>query len=458
MNTDKEFIFKLTNAQKITISFLGVILIGTILLMLPITHVGDRGLSFIDALFTATSATCVTGLSVVVTEYSFNIFGQIVIMIMIQIGGIGLMTLVAIFMSMMKTKLKLIDKMALKSILNKSDLFNFKKFLLGIIKFTLVFECIGAFFLSLVFIPDYGVADGVFKAIFISVSAFCNAGFDVIGASSLVPYANNYLVMITVMFLIICGGLGFVIWFEFTSKLRPLLKKEVSFKQFQTTFSVHAKIVLMATAILIIVPAIIILGLEYFSPTMGNMNIFEKIVNALFMSVTLRTAGFATMNVADMHLSAQFIMLILMFIGGSPGGTAGGIKTTTFMVIIICVIRMLKGKSRTNIFRRHISRNTIVRATTVAVVNLTVLFTGIFFLCISENFDFFDLLFEAVSALATVGLSTGITPFLSVGGKVIIILLMFIGRIGIMTFIFSIIKEGVDDKNIHYAEGHVIVG
>ena len=458
MKNNKKIGANVTDSQKISISFLGVILVGTLLLMLPITHVGDTGMSFIDALFTATSATCVTGLSVVVTVDTFNIFGQVVIMMLIQIGGIGLMTLVATFMSMMKTKLKLIDKMALKSVLNKSDIFDLKKFLIAIIKYTLIFEIVGALALAIVFVPEYGFLMGMFKSIFISVSAFCNAGFDVIGSTGLIPYDSSAIVMITVMCLIVFGGIGFIVWFEISNKFNPLMKKNISFKQFLNSLSVHTKIVMQATFLLIVIPAIIFFLLEYSAPTMMDMNIVDKILNSLFMSVTLRTAGFATINLADMHIAGQFIMLIVMFIGGSPGGTAGGIKTTTFMVIIVCVVRMLRGKSRTNMYRRHISRNTIVRATAIAVVNLTALFTGVFFLCISEDFEFFDLLFEAVSALATVGLTIGITPYLSVVGKIVIILLMFVGRIGIMTFIFSIIKEGVDDKNIHYAEGHVIVG
>ncbi len=448
---------RLSNSKKVTLSFLGVIAIGTILLMLPIAHNDNQFMSLIDALFTATSATCVTGLGVVVTIDSFSLFGQIVILLLIQIGGIGLMTLVATFMSVMKAKIKLIDKMALKTVLSKSDLFDFKTFLMAIFKYTLFFEGIGALILAFVMIPEYGLASGIFKSIFLSVSAFCNAGFDVIGAASLIPFAHQPIVTITIMSLIVFGGIGFIVWFELSNKLKSYIQNKVSFKQFVHSLSLHTKLVVIATLILIFAPALIFFILEYNS-SMADLNLGNKILNSLFMSITLRTAGFATVNTIDMHAASQLIMVIAMFIGGSPGGTAGGVKTTTMMVIVVCVIRMLRGKERTNIFKRHISRNIIVRATTIIMLNIATLIIGVFLLCIIEPFDIFTLVFEGVSALATVGLSLGITPLLSSAGKFIIILLMFIGRIGITTFIVSIIKDGVNEKNIQYAEGHVIVG
>lgn len=446
-------------ARRIAYSFFIVIFIGAFLLWLPISNQNNQSLSMLDALFTATSATCVTGLSTVVVMDQFTRFGQIVLICLMQIGGIGLMTLVASFLLVLRTRLSMNDKIAIKELLNQTNIMNFKTFLQGILKYTFVLECVGAVLLMYVFIPEFGVGDGIFNSIFLSISAFCNAGFDNLSNVSLVPYASNMLVCIVVMFLITMGGLGFVVWFDVQDKWKLFWKKEIDFRHFITSLTLHTKLVLITSFLLIIIPSILFFVCEYTNPlTLGSLTFTEKIVNAFFTSITLRTAGFASLPMPEYHLSSHLLMMICMFIGGSPGGTAGGIKTTTLAVIIICVIRSLRGKKRTNIFNRHISRDIIVRATTIMSINLVVLFTGLFILTMSESFSFIELAFEAVSALATVGLSLGITPMLSVVGKWTIILLMFVGRIGIMTFIMSFVKEDNSSDIIHYAEGHVIVG
>ncbi|NBK98141.1 MAG: TrkH family potassium uptake protein [Erysipelotrichia bacterium] len=446
-------------ARRIAVSFLGVILIGAILLSLPIANHDGQFLNFVDALFTATSATCVTGLVTTVTIEQFNHFGQFVLLCLMQIGGIGLMTLVATFMLILRTRLSMTDKIAIKEMLNQSNILNFKKFLQGILKYVLVLEGLGAFILMSVFVPRFGILEGTFKSIFIAVSAFCNAGFDNLTATSLIPYNTNVVVCVVVMLLIVLGGLGFVVWFDVHDKVQLWKEKKVNFKHFLSSLTLHTKIVLIMSAILIFVPAIMFFIMEYNNPaTLGNMSLPNQIMNALFSSITLRTAGFASIPFEQGHMSSQLISIICMFIGGSPGGTAGGIKTTTIAVILICVIRSLRGKQRTNVFNRHISRDIIVRATTIMAINLVVLFSGIFILSITDKFSFMEICFEATSALATVGLTLGITPFLSIGGKLIIIMLMFVGRIGIMTFIMSIVKEDCKSDTIHYAEGHIMVG
>ena len=446
-------------ARRIALSFLGVILGGAILLMLPISNRDGQSLRFLDALFTATSATCVTGLTVITPVDQFNHFGQIVLIFLMQIGGIGLMTLVATGVLMLRSRLSLNDKIAMKEVLNQTNVMNFKYFIYGIIKYTLFFEIIGCIFLMFVMIPDYGIGEGIFKSIFLAVSAFCNAGYDVIGADSLVPYATNFIVNFTIMSLIVCGGLGFVVWFEVHDKFMDFLKRKISFRHFHHSLTLHTKLVIIGTLILILGPALIFFILEYNNPaTLGDMSLWDKVLNSLFTSVTLRTAGFFTLPLAPMAMGSKFIMIICMFIGGSPGGTAGGIKTTTLMVIVFCVIRSLRGKKRTNVFNRHISRDIIVRSTTILAVNILALFTGVFLLTIFEDFSFIELLYEATSALATVGLTLGITPNLGVAGKLIIIMLMYVGRIGIITFITSIVRETGESEGMDYAEGHVIVG
>lgn len=446
-------------ARRIAISFLFVILIGTILLSLPLSNRDNLFYSPLDALFTATSATCVTGLVTSVTMEQFNYFGQLVIIIMMQIGGLGLMTMVATFLMVLRSRLSLYDKIAIKEMMNQANIISFKKFLIGIISYTFFLEGIGALLLAIVFVPQYNFFEGVFKAIFISVSAFCNAGFDNLSNASLLPYQSNILVCIVVMVLIITGGLGFVVWFDVREKVASLIRKKISVRQFLSSLTTHTKIVLIATISLIFIPAIMIFFMEYNNEaTLGALSFPDKIVNSLFTSVTLRTAGFATIPMDACYTSTHLLMMICMFVGGSPGGTAGGIKTTTIAVILICVFRSMKGKAHTNVFHRHISRDTIVNATTIMAINLVVLFIGIFILSITEKFSFVEICYEATSALATVGLSLGITPYLSVGGKLIIILLMYVGRIGIMTFFMSIVREDTRSNNIHYAEGHIMIG
>lgn len=367
------------------------------------------------------------------------------------------MTLVASFIFLLKNRLSLNDKIALKEMLNQSEVVNFRNFLNGILRYTFIVEGIGFILLSFVFIPEYGWCSGSFISLFTTVSAFCNAGFDIIGDSSLISYVGNEIVNFTVMGLIICGGIGFAVWFDVKDKVHKLRRKEMTLHRFFTSFTLHTKLVLIMTFILIFVPAILFFILEY-NHAFLDLSLWDKIQASLFTSVTLRTAGFATIPMGECVNASKLLMMIVMFIGGSPGGTAGGIKTTTVAVIALCVYRSLKGKNKTNVFHRHISRDIIVRATTIFAINITVLFTGIFFLTIVEDKIFIDLAYEAVSALATVGLTLGITSILTMGGKLIIILLMFVGRIGIMTFIMSFIKEDNKDDILEYAEGHVIVG
>lgn len=452
---------RFSTAQKIAVSFLLVILMGTVLLMLPISHQDHQFYPFIDSLFTATSATCVTGLVVDVTANEFSIFGQAVIMLLIQIGGLGLMTLMAVFILLLKSRLSMHEKIAMKEMLNQEQVFNMHRFLMDILKYTLLFEGSGMLLLALRFVPEYGFLSGGFKAMFIAVSAFCNAGFDILGSVSLMDYAHDPLVIFTIMALIVLGGLGFAVWFDLRDKLKLLLKKELKLDRFRKSLSIHTRIVLAMTLLLIFMTAGIIFFLEWDNPgTLGPFAWWEKGMSSLFESVTLRTAGFASVDYGSLTLASKFLMIIIMFIGGSPGGTAGGIKTTTLAVLFIYIISNLRGRVHTVIFRRTISKDIIIRAMGIFFINLITLIIGIFLLCIIERHDFIELAFEAVSAMATVGLTLGITGSLTLGGKIIIILLMFIGRIGIMTLALSLVSHhGKSSSNsVVYPNGSIIVG
>lgn len=459
MNKVKRFFRKRTPSQKIAMSFLGVILVGAFLLCLPIANKNNSWQDPINALFTSTSATCVTGLAVTTTIDQYNVLGQLVILALIQVGGLGLMTLVATFLLVIRSKLSLQHKIAMKEMLNQKSISDLKGFLIGICGYTLFFEGVGSILLMLVFVPEFGVINGIWKSVFISISAFCNAGFDIIGAASLAPYIKNPIVNFTVMALIVCGGLGFAVWFDGRDKLKKIFKNKVPFKKAKHALTLHSKFVILTTLILIFIPALLILCIEWNNPsTLGNLNIFEKIQSSLFESVTFRTAGFATFDNGLMRPATKFLGMICMFIGGSPGGTAGGIKTTTIAVIIACVACRLRGKTRTEVYGRHISREIIVQATMIVVANVSVLFIGIFALSLTEPFDFSQICFEVTSALATVGLTTGITPHLSVFGKIVITLLMYVGRVGIMTTLMSFTGKHTFGESIELPEGHVMVG
>ena len=453
---------KLSPAQKIASSFLLVILSGTLLLMLPISNKNFQFLNWLDALFTATSATCVTGLSVFTVADQLNWFGQLILLLLIQVGGLGLMTFMAVFILIVKNRLSMNEKIAMKEMLNQDRVVNMRKFLLDILYYTLFFEAVGAILISFRMIPRFGLVDGSFKAVFLAVSAFCNAGFDTLGSVSLQEYVHDPLMCLTIMALIVLGGLGFAVWFDIRDKVGPLLHRRITFKKFRHSLSLHTKIVLSVSLFLIIIPGLLIMLVEFTnSRTLGDFNIFEKLMTAMFESIALRTAGFTTINYAGLKPATDLLMMVVMFIGGSPGGTAGGIKTTTIAVLVIYIISSLKGREHTVVLHRKIGRGIIIRAMGIFFINLVVLFTGIFLLNIVEQKPFLSLSFEAVSAMATVGSSLGITTSLGVGGKLIIIFLMYVGRIGISTLILSLTRNKPNRNSankVSLPNGNIIVG
>lgn len=416
--------FRLSPTHIILLSFLGVILIGSALLALPFSTASGEPCSYLDALFTATTATCVTGLVTVPTATTWSVFGQIVILILIQIGGLGLITITTGMALIFHRKLKFKDSRLIQEAFNLdtfSDLMSFvKKVLFG----TLIVECVGTILYLPVFIPHFGIR-GIWISFFNAVSAFCNAGIDVIGLNSLYDYATNPLCNAVTCSLILLGGLGYIVWWDIFRVF-----KTGKGKRFQR-LTLHSKIVLSATVILVFGGAVAVFLLEYNNPlTLRNYSLFDKIQIALFQSITTRTAGFATIPQENLTNATALVCMLLMFIGGSPAGTAGGIKTVTFVVLIATAFSTLRNQDEISLFGRSLSRQTLKKALTVTFASFVIFFISTLLLCISTDLSLIDALYETVSATATVGLTRNVTPLLSEWGKCVIIFTMYAGRVG----------------------------
>lgn len=425
----KKWHSKLTATRTIAAGFLGIILAGTFLLMLPVSSAEGNVTDFLTALFTATSATCVTGLVVVDTYAGWSVFGKAVILLLIQIGGLGFMTVGVFVAVLMKKNIGLKERGILQESMNTLQIGGIVRLVKKITIGTFAIEGIGALLLSIRFIPQMGWAAGICNGIFHSISAFCNAGFDLMGRkeeySSLVSYSGDFLVNITVMLLIIIGGIGFLVWDD-------LQKKKFRFKE----YLLHTKIVLVMTFVLIFAGAFLIYLFEK-DHLMADMGAGETILTSLFASVTARTAGFNTIDVGGMNASSKLVTIVLMFIGGSPGSTAGGIKTTTFAVMLIFVWANLRNSHGSNIFGRRLEEEEIRKASIVVTINLLLAVTAAIIVCAIQALPMEDVLLEVFSAIGTVGMSSGITRELNVISRGMIILLMYCGRIGSMTFALS---------------------
>lgn len=428
------------------IGFAILILSGAILLNLPQVTRDGHSIGFINALFTAGSASCVTGLVVVNTGQTFNLAGQIIILLLIQAGGLGIMTLATIIPIFLGKKIGLVSRQILKEQLNLESFSGVVRLLRYVVAFTLTVELIGSLILATRLIPLYGPRLGSWYSIFHSISAFCNAGFDVMG-DSIYPLRGDLVVNFTIMALVVVGGLGF------------LVNKEIFKFKNPKKLSTQAKIVLVTSFLLILGGTLIFFLLEYSNPaTLAGEKSFQVKANqALFQSVISRTAGFYSVPLAGLRDSTSFLLIILMFIGGSPGSTAGGLKTTTFAVLALTSLSTLRGQEEPIVFRRHIPIRTIRKALSLVVVSLALVIMVAFILTITEQQKFIDLVFETVSAYGTVGLSKGITPELSAAGKLMITLTMYAGRVGPLTLGFAIGNRQKIAK-IRYAGANISVG
>ncbi|MBR2891740.1 MAG: potassium transporter KtrB [Bacilli bacterium] len=417
----------LSTTHIILLSFLIVILIGSILLSFPISSKNGSSAKYIDALFTATTSTCVTGLVTVPTYSTWSFFGQIVILILIQIGGLGVVAFMSAFMIILHKKLKLKDYQLIQDAFNLNTMSGLKQFIKHVFLGTLLIELVGAILYMFVFIPDYGIK-GVWISVFNSVSAFCNAGIDVIGEVSLCDYATNPLINITTSLLIVLGGLGFIVWWDVLRVLKQFKNKK--FKCFKS-LTLHSKIVITSTLALIFGGALLVFLFEYNNVnTIANFNIFDKIQISMFQSITTRTAGFATIPQEYLTDQSVIVCLILMFIGGSPVGTAGGIKTITAVSLIAIAIASILNKKEVVLFNRNLSSEITRKAVAVTAMSFMIVIISTILLSLTIDRSIVDILYETVSATATVGLSRNLTPYLKDIGKFIIIITMYLGRVG----------------------------
>lgn len=437
--------------QTICISFLLVIAVGTLLLTLPISSRTGR-LGVIDAMFTATSATCVTGLVVRDTWSQFSLFGQVIILMLIQVGGLGLVTLTSFFALAARRRMGFRDLRLLGESVSADGLSKATEVLKIVIKLAAAFEAVGIVLLLFAFVPQFG-AEGVWVSVFTAISAFCNAGFDLFGRfgaySSLVPYVNNYYVQAVIMFMIMAGGLGFMVWVE----LAEYRKKR--------RLSLHAKVVLQFSAIFWVGGAVLLALLEWSNPrTMGDLSVPGRIMAALFQSVSTRTAGMNTIDLAACSPISKLLMSVLQFIGAAPGSTGGGVKVTTFAVLILTIRSVAQGRDDCVIGGHHIESKTVYRALTIIVIGAVAAFGSavVVYYNTAETVSVIDCIFESCSAFGTVGLSVGVTGQLNTGAKLLYMACMFMGRVGPVSLAISLTAKPDDNKRKVLPVGHINVG
>lgn len=418
---------RLTTTQVILLSFLAAIMLGSVLLALPISSRSGEPVPYLDALFTATTSTCVTGLVTLPTVSTWSAFGQIVILLLIQIGGLGVITIMSGIMLLFNRKMGIGDRLLIQDAFNLNTMSGLIKFVKNVLFGTLIIEGIGALLYMLVFVPEFG-ARGIWVSVFNSVSAFCNAGIDIIAENSLCDYAANPMVNIITSLLVILGGLGYIVWWDV---LRVIKGRTAANKRIFRHLTLHSKIVLTVTAGLIFVGALLIFIFEYDNPlTIGKMPLIDKIQTALFQSVTTRTAGFASVPQENLTNASAAVSLILMVIGGSPVGTAGGIKTVTFAVLLCSTFATVSNKNSITLLGRRIPEASVKKAVAVVMTFMIICAASAVLLMATSEADALDAVYEAVSATATVGLSRNLTPSLNTAGKLIITATMYFGRVG----------------------------
>ncbi|MFH0947931.1 MAG: TrkH family potassium uptake protein [Elusimicrobiota bacterium] len=442
---------KFSPQQILVFGFAGVILIGSVILSLPISSVTVQPVNFVDAFFTATSAVCVTGLIVVNTAMQWSLFGKVIILLLIQIGGLGYMTLATLFVIMLGKQVSLKDRLVFAEGIQTFSFLEIKKFIVYVVKITLLIEFVCALILSIKWIPEFGIVKGFGHSIFHSVSAFCNAGFSTFGPN-LANYVGSVVINLGITTLIILGGIGYIV-----------ISDVYSYKKTKRLL-LHTKVTLWTTVILVVFGTVLIFLLENNnSSTLGLLTLKDKLLSAYFQSVSPRTAGFNTIDISALTAPILFLIIGLMFIGASPSGTGGGIKTTTFATIFASIKATLKGRKNVSIFKRRVAAEIVHKSFILGFLAVAFVSVMTFLILIVEGKDFVRTLFEVVSAFATCGLSAAVGTSLSFSsfftplGKLLIILTMFVGRLGPLTIAIAVMEENGVEK-FHYAEDKVIVG
>ena len=456
------FLFQQSIPKRIAASFAIVILVGSLLLNLPISQLDTSQATYFDHLFTTVSMVCVTGLFTQPVATTYNTFGQMICMLLMQIGGLGLMSMIAFFFFDSGKKLSLTDRLALQDSLNRDDTKNFKDYLRTIFKYTFIIEGIAAILFMIRFIPMLGVGKGIFTSIFFAISAFCNAGFDNLGDNSLINYATDPLLMFVISALIILGGIGFAVWFDVKNSIscyRRSLQNKYH-KMFYKRLHYHTKVVILLTLGILMAGTLLTLITEWHNPdTIGKLNFGQKLLVSFFQTVTMRTAGFASIDYTKANPSTLLLYCIQMFIGGSPGGTAGGVKTTTVLVVLLFIRSEIYEKKSIN-FRHHTIPYEMARKSLMIFIIFTVLtLSSVFLLSITDpQAPLLYTLFETISAMCTVGVTANLTPTLSMLGQIIIMTLMFIGRIGPLTVLLSFSNRKKQGSLIKYVKAPLLIG
>ena len=441
----------LSATQIIAIAFAAIILLGTVLLSLPAASRNGQSCGFRPALFTATSATCVTGLVLYDTWTQWSGFGQTVIITLIEIGGLGFMSAASLFVFIFRRKVGLKQRMLMAQALSLNEMESVVKLQKWVIFGSLSVQLVGAIILMLRFLPEYGFRQAAIWGVFHAISAFCNAGFDIFGSisngDSIAIFNSDPVVLITLMALVIISGLGFLVWEE--------IVRVHNFKK----FSVYTKLVLLTTGLLLFTGGVLFFLLEYNNPaTLGSMSLGDKVMNAFFQSVTLRTAGFASFDQAGLTEAGKAVSIVFMLIGGSSGSTAGGLKTVTFMVLLLFIWTKARGKNSVTVFRRTIPTDKVVDATTIALIMMVLAFFGGVFISATSPIGFTDALYEAVSALATVGNTAGATGSLSIAAQFLIIVFMYFGRVGVLTISLGFLMGDRAEERFRYAQTNLLIG
>lgn len=442
----------LHGTRLVALSFAAIILLGTLLLSLPVATQSGESIGFLTALFTATSATCVTGLVLVDTALTWSIFGQVVILVMIQLGGLGFMTVLTLISMALGRRISLSERLVIASTFNLNGVDGVVRVVRYALLGTFLMEAIGTLFFATQFVPQFGLVQGLWTSLFHAISAFCNAGFDLMGPtygafSSLAGYVGNPVVLLTTCMLVVVGGLGFFVW-EDIVRNRSIKK-----------ISLYSKMVIYTTAVLLVAGALFFFWEETATGgSMGDMPLWQQVLNAFFQSTTLRTAGFDVVGQGNLTESSQMVSVIFMLVGGSSGSTAGGLKTGTLLVLLLALRANLRGQDQVTLRGRAIPYRQVINAMTLVLVVMMLTLVGSLVLATVESTPFVAALFEVASAMGTVGLSTGITPHLSFFSQILIIVLMYLGRVGILSFSLVFMTSGRRSAKIKYPETNVMVG